>query len=75
MLGGQKEELPLQLWNVNGKFTGFSLVCEAVVCQHSALSSVCVCVFSLPTCLSEHSIQLNYVKIHFDITATHFCWK
>lgn len=59
---------------------GSSLVCEAVVCQHSALASVpecvCVCVFSLPTRLSEHSIlQLNYVKIHFDITATHFSWK
>lgn len=43
-LGGQKAERPLQLWNANDKFTGFGLVCEAVVCQHLALGSVCVCV-------------------------------
>lgn len=45
--GGQKEEQPPLLRNANGKrLAGSSLVCEAVVCQHSALASVreCVCV-------------------------------
>lgn len=53
------------------KYAGFSLLREAAMCQHSARARV----FSLPTRLSEHSVlQLNYVKIHFDITAAHL-WE
>lgn len=43
-----KEQQPLQFSNTNGKFTAFSFVWEAAMCQHAALSvkvTFCVCVF------------------------------